>query len=307
MKIEQLYQDYSIPFVTEDHKHARPGWINAECPFCVGENPGYHLGFNLNNNYFYCWRCGSHPVWKSIQKLLNVPNYSVDSIISDYGGIKKRSIDTSSPTLKGNILPLKYPSRTISMQRNHRTYLENRGFDVEQLEKTWNLLGTGPSSLLKIEQKLLDYKHRIVAPIYWNHKFVTFQARDITDKHALKYMACPKEREVIHHKHLLYGKQELWGSTGICVEGITDVWRLGIHSFATLGIEYTPFQLKIIAKTFVRVPIIFDGGESQSVKQANKLAADLRFRGVDAFRVDIEGDPAAMKQKEANYLIQQFL
>ena len=120
-------------------------------------------------------------------------------------------------------------------------------------------------------------------------------------------MACPKERERIHHKHILYGKQEEWKSTGICVEGITDVWRFGIIAFATFGIEYTPVQLRQIAKTFQRVPVVFDGEESQSIKQANKLVADLKFRGVDAFRVDIDGDPGSMSQEEANYLIKQLI
>ena len=41
--------------------------------------------------------------------------------------------------------------------------------------------------------------------------------------------------------------------------------------------------------------------------QADKLVAELKFRGVDAFRVDIEGDPGSMKQDDANYLIKQLI
>lgn len=31
------------------------------------------------------------------------------------------------------------------------------------------------------------------------------------------------------------------------------------------------------------------------------------FRGVDAFRVEIRGDPGSMKQSEADYLVKQLI
>jgi len=58
---------------------------------------------------------------------------------------------------------------------------------------------------------------------------------------------------------------------------------------------------------FSRVAVCFDGGEVQAKEQANKLVADLKFRGVDAWRVDIEGDPGDMAQEEANYLVKQLM
>jgi hypothetical protein len=51
MDITRLLQDYNIDFVSENHKHSRPGWVNVRCPFCTG-NEGYHLGFNLNEEYY---------------------------------------------------------------------------------------------------------------------------------------------------------------------------------------------------------------------------------------------------------------
>jgi DNA primase len=135
---------------------------------------------------------------------------------------------------------------------------------------------------------------------------ISFDSRDITNKTKTKYIACPEEREIINHKHILFGKQEKWGSTGICVEGTFDVFRLGFDAFATSGIKYTSKQLRLIAKTFKRVPIIFDD-DPQAIEQADKLAADLRFRGVDSFRVDIPGDPGGMSEQEAKYLVKSLL
>jgi hypothetical protein len=180
--------------------------------------------------------------------------------------------------------------------------LEKRGFDPEYLEKEWNLLGTGPVSLLDN----INYKHRIIIPFLWNNSQVSFDSRDITGKHTSKYMACPKNREQIPHKEILYGKQSKWGNTGICVEGPTDVWRFGTRSFATSGIKYTNYQTRIIAKTFSRVAVCFDGGETQATNQARILIGELKFRGVDAFMVNIDGDPGSMKQSEADYLVKQL-
>jgi DNA primase len=119
-------------------------------------------------------------------------------------------------------------------------------------------------------------------------------------------MACPKDRELIPHKEILYGKQEYWKDNAICVEGPTDVWRFGVRSFAVSGIKFTPKQVRVMAKMFKRVAVCFDN-DPQALIQANKLVGELKFRGVDAFRVDIEGDPGSMKQEDADYLVKQLI
>lgn len=298
MDIIQLYQDYKIQYQTEGHKHCRPGWVNTECPFCSG-NSGVHLGAPLDGSRFYCWRCGWHPAEEVISKLLDTSKSKAKQIIKEYDGLV---IASRQPIPKIRVKAHRLPSGTFPLLQQHTTYLEQRGFDPPRITREWGLLGTGPISLLDS----ISYNHRIVAPIFWDGKQVTFQARDITGKHPLKYLACPKERELIHHKHILYGKQEKWKGTGICVEGITDVWRLGEHSFCTFGIEFTPYQVRIIAKQFKRVAVVFDD-ETQAKKQARKLIAELGFRGVDAFPVDIQGDPGSMKDDDANHLLQSIL
>ena len=47
--------------------------------------------------------------------------------------------------------------------------------------------------------------------------------------------------------------------------------------------------------------------DPQAKLQATKIVAELRFRGVDAFKVDIEGDPGSMKQEDADYLVKQLI
>lgn len=298
MNIEELYITYNIDFKTEGHKHTRPNWVNTECPFCSG-NFGYHLGYNKIENYYYCWRCGFHSNIDVIKEILKVTGKEAHHIIKEYEGI----INTKETIVKiQKNKPFKFPTNCTSLEKRHERYLEKRGFDYLKLCILWDLKGTGVISQLDN----IEYKHRILAPIYWGDKVVTFQTRDITNKHPMKYLACPKNREIIHHKHILYGKQEFWKDTGICVEGITDVWRFGVNSFAVLGIEYTSIQLRLIAKKFKRVAIVFDD-DKQAIKQANKLISELQFRGVDAFKIDIKGDPGNMKQEDANHLVKDII
>lgn len=299
MDIVQLYQDYGVDFKSEGHKHCRPGWVNTECPFCTG-NPGYHLGYEINNDHYFCWRCGWHPVDFTVSKLLNINTKETERILKSYGLLIPGRVKT--PAIKTGEKPHRMPSNTTPLQKIHKKYLESRGFDYKYLEQFWGLVGTNEISGLDG----ISYKWRIIAPVIWDQQAVSFISRDVTNKSGLRYITCPKEREVIHHKHIVYGKQELWNKTGICVEGITDVWRFGKMAFCTFGIEYKNQQVRVIAKHFKRVFVAFDD-DPQAVKQAKKLIADLKFRGVEAIFVPIVGDPASMDQKEANYLVSQFI
>lgn len=299
MDIIQFYQDFSINYRTEGHKHCRPGWVNIECPFCTG-NPGYHLSFELEEQYFLCWRCGWHSTIETIAKLTNLSWKAASEIIKKYGGSTPSIGHTTK--VKKNTKPFQFPSSTGPLTQRHKDYLTSRGFDSDKLIQLWGLLATGAVSVLDG----LSYKLRIIIPVIWERAAVSFISRDITNKSTLRYITCPLDREIIHHKTILYGKQERWKDIGICVEGVTDVWRFGTHSFATFGIKYTQIQVRNMARMFKRIPVVYDS-DNQARIQADKLVAELKFRGVDAFRVDIEGDPGGMKQEEANYLIKQLI
>ena len=292
MDIIRLYQDFGIEHRTEGHKHTRPGWVNCECPFCTG-NPGLHLGWNLEGEYFVCYRCGYHPPVKTLSVLLNMPEFEIKGLLPDYG-INRTFIRLPKKGKK----EFQFPSGMTSLWKPHLKYLNERGFNAREIEKFWGVQGTGPVSKLD----LIDYRFRIIIPFYWNGQIVSFDSRDITNKQRNKYQACPKEREIIEHKKILYGNQEYWERTGIVVEGPTDVWRLGTAACATSGIKYTPAQVKTIANTFKRVAVVYDD-EIQAQLQANKLVAELKFRGVDAWNVKIKDDPGSMKQKDANELV----
>lgn len=311
MRITELFADYGVPFQTQGHKHCRIGWVNTACPFCTG-NPGLHLGFCVDPgspffNKFVCYRCGGKHTVKAVATLIGVNYDSAKEIIREYGG--KSHIPKQQTIVKLGSKPYKWPSGCMPLNERHKKYLIQRNFNPEELERRWSLVGTGPSSRLVTgtgkDKRRIDYKNRILIPIYWNGKEVSFQTRHIRDSKT-KYIVCPEDREIIHHKHILYGRQDKWKSRGICVEGVTDVWRLGFYSFATFGIKYTMEQVKVIIKHFKEVVIVFDD-DPQAVEQANKLASILQFTGVHASIETITGDPGGMTQEDADYLVRQIM
>lgn len=299
MKIIELYQDYAVPFVEEGHKHCRPGWVQVACPFCTG-NPGYHLGYNLDEDYFHCWRCGGKFPDQVVSKLLNVSQHDAKSVIRNYGGVAFQR--KKEKQVKVNLHPFKYPSNVSPLLSGHRKYLERRHFDPDKLASEWQVESTGPISMLD----KVDYGKRIIFPIMWDGKVVSFQTRATSDKIEPKYMACPQAREIIEHQTILYGNPTGWQRRrGVCVEGVTDVWRLGKESFGVFGIDFTPQQVRAMTRRFDIIAVAFDP-DPQAILQANKLVAELRFRGVEAFRVDIPTDPGDMSQDDADYLMRNI-
>lgn len=310
MDIIKLYEDYGIDYKTEGHKHCREGWVNTPCPFCSG-NPGYHLGFPLDGYVFKCYRCGKHSIVEGLAGLLSISLSEAKRIAKEYKGIATQNKATKQQIIKP--LGFKYPTNTGPLQKQHKLYLQQRGFDPDKLEEKYGLMGTGPISLLSDGKKKIDYKHRIIIPIYWNGRLCTFQARSIkkvTEHSDLKYLAAPKSREIMHHKHILYADPKNWekmkGGTGIVVEGVTDVWKLGDNAVATFGIEYKTQQVIELAKHLKRAAIVFDE-EPQARRQAKRLVEDLLLMGVDAWYVPVTKDPGSMSEKEAKYLVKQLL
>lgn len=304
MDIKRLYDDYGIAYVTEGmHKHARHGWINTECPHCVGSgNPGYHLGYNMFSDYFRCWRCGWHTPVKTLSLLLNQSEYDVHNLIKSYGIIRS-AIDFVPKEKKEFLLP----SNISKLKKQHKTYLKERGFSPSKLEKLFKLKGTTSYSILDDGHgKSLDYRFRIIIPFIIDNEIVSFDARDITNLQFSKYQACPATRETMPHKNIIYGVQEAWGDVGICVEGPSDVWRLGENAFATSGIEYKQAQVRMISSIFKKIAVIYDD-EPQAQKQARKLVKDLQFRNVEAYNIKIKGDPGDLPQRAANKLVKKIL
>lgn len=299
MDIVRLLEDFNVFYATEGERHTREGWVNMKCPFCTGTE-GLHLGFNLEESYFTCYRCGWHPPVQTISHLIGVSLPDTARIIQKYGIVQTK---LKKPEKRAE-MPFLLPTGLTGLTTQHKTYLRNRGFDPDALEQKWGLQSTGPVSHVG----KIPYKHRIFIPYYWNGELVTFDARDVTGKAENKYQACPVDREIMERKKILYGNQEAWtDGIGIGVEGPADVWRFGDFACATSGINFKQEQVRLISRIFRTFFIVYDS-EIQAQQQARKLKSELRFRGVKAEVVSLKtGDPGEMQQRKADEFVKSIL
>jgi len=303
MDIEGLLRACNIDYVSYgQHHHVTEGWVNIHCPFCSGSR-NYHLGINLEKGNCYCWRCGSHKLSEVLQEVLKISYKEANRLITKYRAGGPR-IAQEEANRKVKIKPLRLPPNIVPLQKNHRYYLIKRKFDPDVIAQLWGVQGIGPASILDG----IDFSNRLFIPVYWDGELVSFQARAISNKEP-KYLFCPKDRQLVNPKDIIYGNPDGWADgVGICVEGVTDVWRLGKKAFATFGIDYRRPQIRCMAKIFKKVFVMFDGGEVQAQKKAKRLVDELSALGVDAYQVVLkEGDPGELSQEEANRLVKDLL
>jgi len=204
---------------------------------------------------------------------------SLKSLLKKYEGKTKVEED-----LEEKIRPeqISLPKETSKMTDRHKKYLVKRNFDPDKLEKLYNLMGTN---------HLGEYRFRIIAPITFNHQLVTYQGRDITDKQTSKYKACFGEKEVIPHKHILYGWDQLPYGLKRClaVEGITGVWRFGPGALATFGVKYSGSQLRLFYSRFDIIYTLFDPDEAGE-GATESIFSKLRVMGKDVRSLEFKND-----------------
>ena len=293
ININQLFKDCGISTAPEFHKHYRRAWVNIPCPFCTGEHLGYHLGYHKTKGYFYCWRCGSKSVEYALGVLLGISKKEAKKLIKLYAVVRQEY-----EPRKKEIRPkkLSFPIGIIPLNSKHKMYLKKRGYDPNQLEKEWGLMGT---------ERFGDYKFRIIAPIFYRNQLVSYQGRDYSGLSSIKYKACKQIDEVIPHKETLYGIDKTWKNSILVVEGVTDVWRMGPGSAATFGIEFTPSQITLLSK-WKNVFIMFDS-DPQAIKQTEKLGGCLDGLGCNVEILELEkGDPGDLTQEEANEIMEEI-
>ena len=296
----QFCEDYGIDIADESHKHSRADWINVECFRCTG-NPGYHLGFSEQSGQFVCWRCGYVPFIQAIRGLAKVSDWNkAKQLAKEYGGYEKR-LRRYAKEPKEKDIETKLPEGLLDdFPKKHKEYLESRNFDPDYLIDMWDLKATGP---------LGRYKNRIIAPVYYRGILMSYQGRDITDSDKAKYKACSEENEKRHHKNCLYGLDMSTGRTGVVVEGITDVWRLGPGSVATFGIKYTDVQTLLLYKHFDRIFVLFDETDPEADHKGRELSMQLSLMGKEAEKIalGLDCDPGALSDDDAKYVMRELL
>jgi hypothetical protein len=282
LNIERLLRTNRIYYVP-----GSSGFINTRCPFCGDRSE--HLGWRMDGSFTTCWKCGYHDTKTALRRTLRLSSARVDALLEEYEGhtaVLRRRVRAAAVDLPG----------TQPLSKFHRRYLESRGFDPGVLESKYQLRGTGPGELWQG----MGFELRVVIPVFRDGAAVTFQGRDITDRHPARYLACPKEKSVLDCKETLYNVDNCRTTTLGVVEGVLDCWRFGDGFVATFGTRITPAQIKLLLK-FRRLFFVFDP-EAEAQERAEAAARRLAALGREVEVVSIAGmadDPGNLSDAQA--------
>lgn len=284
-KIKEYLLNKKIQF-KESGKNVIRGNINICCPFC-GEHK-YHRTI-FPDGWSLCWICDTGKqqfISKIIQKIEGC-NWQKANKISENLQLNK-NIETEEAEQENKIFT--FPKEfTKKFPIAYRKYLESRNFDFYEIEKHYDIYASPNYG---------KDKFRIIAPIKENGKIVSWVGRDTTNKQEERYRFCPDYESLIPRSDLVYNIDKFNGNTCIIVEGITDVWRIGINCVALLSIRFTKNQiLKLKNKGLKKAYIMFDN-EEKAQQRAKDLEGFLTF--CDVFHCDIGDvkDPAELSEED---------
>jgi DNA primase len=288
MKIEDFdiisyLQSRNVPF-SYGGNNVSSGWIGINCLFCL--DPSNHLGINLQSKAFSCFRCAEKGnAIKLIQEIDGVSEAEAWKIMHEYTNgffIAKEKHYQSK---------VKFPPGTSkNFGEQHLSFLENRKYEAQTVIKQYDLYATGPVG---------DYKHRLLIPVFFKKRIVSFVGRDVTNQSKIKYKNSSEQYSIKDVKQCLYNMDSVIQDKAVIVEGVFDTWRIGDGAIATFGTKYTREQLRLL-KGLKRVFILYD---ADAIPTAHKLAYDLTtiVPQIEVLELS-EGDPDNLTEKDVRAL-----
>jgi len=290
MTFLEILDDLGVQYfgVGQD-KHARPDWVNLECPFCGKGSGKNHMGYSLDKNYVACWKCGGHSLLSTLIELTSKESHECRKLLDT---VERFHVKSETETRRGRLL---LPKRLEPLSKAHLKYLFDRGFDAERI-KLWDLQGLGIGAYVKTPDRKVRLDWRIFIPIKLNGDIVSWTTRTISKTAQPRYISAPAEAEVINHKELLFG-EDFCRYAVCCCEGPFDAMAIGPGAVATCGTSYSSAQVNRLSNYLVR-GICFDN-EPEAQRRARRLMESLNAYPGETINIVLKSkDPGEASEKE---------
>ncbi len=268
----RLFKDYRILYSTTVNR----GWTNVSCPYCDTKVDSFNMGFNPDG-HCNCWKCGNHDIKDVLSLVLRIPRREVEDVLKVYRGRLSSDIVTKRKALAQSLeLP------TEGFTKAERKYLKNRDYDPDYLHEKYGLVGGGITG---------RWKGRIIIPIYYNHRLVSWTARSILPKDEIKAFKIPRyknlsiEESVMNPKDTFFNLDNCRHDEVVLTEGSFDVMRFGDDWMCSLGTQLTQNQLRILSERFKKVYIMFDN-EPEAQEKARLFGMQIASMGLEVEVVD---------------------
>jgi hypothetical protein len=266
-KILTILDTHKIPYIISGKNVGKKAIAGVNCPFC-GNDTGYHVGIlKYKNHYYYkCWKNSTHK--GSLIKLFSVLlSKTIDeckfllTLDENYDIINTEQ--EKEQRKLGGVYDLKYndefkPILNEGIYKQFYNYLYKRGFtNTKEFISRYKLQCTITG----------EWAYRIIIPIYYQYKLVSWSGRSITDN-PLRYKDLAIDKSVRHVKYNLfdfdYINKEITEKLYIC-EGQFDAMKLGMYSKNNATCLFTvtiqPEQVALLynlAQKYKELILIFD-------------------------------------------------
>lgn len=253
--IIQLLRSFNIYHVLEGKNTAR-GHVNVTCPWCGRDDPSEHMGVNLQNGYYSCWRNRLHSGRDFRFLLMRLTGLSWDRISEITVGAVSGSLEdvrewlaqkpqVDQPALKIVLDPGFFPVRLGGRTGRFAKYLTRRGFPDPNAVASYYRLYAAIWG---------QYNNRIIFPVEaGGGHLVGWTGRAISPARS-KYLAYPPKPSIKEHllfyRHLIEAEDQ---RILVITEGPFDALKIdwygkarGIRATAVFGRSITSEQLVLL-------------------------------------------------------------
>src|SRR6267142_3354287 len=110
--ITDLLNEYGVEYI-DSGPNVGKEWIGCKCP--LHNDPSFHLGFNLDGNWWSCWSCGSISAY-DLLKEWGIPYEAYTAIAGNSYVAKQKRLKVHGK--------LKYPTGWVpNLLEIHKDYL----------------------------------------------------------------------------------------------------------------------------------------------------------------------------------------
>lgn len=229
-------------------KNVSENSINIQCPFC--DDHSNHCGIFKDTLGYHCWLCNRtgtfdfliayltrRPVEECTEEIasfgISFGQDAVDQIL-DLLHPEPEVVEEEDP----GVITLPPYFEAVTPSTNFPLldyYLERRGIEKHTL--MFHRCGICTVG---------ECMNRLVIPVFYQGKLVSYQAADMTGTSDVKYRTAKNKIN-----QYLYQWDMIDPSLGyiILVEGVLDAWRVGGNTVATFGISLTTQQRTLIIQS----------------------------------------------------------
>ena len=252
------------------------GWrLNQSgCPYCYdgkSKNPRSHFIFRNDEVGWQCFNCGgkhrfdgtninslatfvSKSAWKKVGAVLLeikkekiFPNSSLknqEELKEEFGEDTLDLIDYKEVELPD--VSITYTTHSSKVAPRYRKKFKDNKFKVKKYLQDHGLVETAKAKELYICMDG-DYSNRLVFPIYFDGKLISWAARALFPTSA-KYLYPPASEEFNDRGKIIYGLDKMFKAEDVqqifVTESLTDAWILG--GMAVLSKNITQEQISIM-------------------------------------------------------------